>query len=148
MKAIVVFPVWAWAIVHGHKPVENRSWHTQHRGPLLIQASRERDDSREGDARARKMLAALGVTVPDEVPSGAIVGMVNLDDSCEVPAASPDADKRLSHPLATGKVCFLLSRPVVFRKPVPMRGQQKIFDVDAAVVRSALAELGITSTEY
>ena len=69
--------------------------------------------------------------------------MVNLDDSCDAPDHSPGADKRLSHPLATGKVCFLLSKPVAFRKPVPMRGQQKIFDVDAAVVRSALAELGI-----
>ena len=67
MKAIVVYPVWAWAIVHGHKPVENRSWHTQHRGPLLIQASQDTVDSRQGNARARKILAELGVTVPDEV---------------------------------------------------------------------------------
>jgi hypothetical protein len=29
---------WAWAIVHGGKPVENRGWRTAYRGPLLIHA--------------------------------------------------------------------------------------------------------------
>jgi ASCH domain len=29
---------WAWAIIHGGKDVENRSWRTKYRGPLLIHA--------------------------------------------------------------------------------------------------------------
>ena len=37
--ALSVHPHMAWLIVHGFKPVENRNWRTQHRGPLLIHAS-------------------------------------------------------------------------------------------------------------
>jgi hypothetical protein len=29
---------WAWLIVQGHKPIENRTWPTTYRGPLLIHA--------------------------------------------------------------------------------------------------------------
>ena len=39
LKVIVVRQPWAWLIVNGFKDIENRSWKTRHRGPLLIQAS-------------------------------------------------------------------------------------------------------------
>ena len=81
MKAITIHPVWAWAIIHGHKPVENRTWHTRHRGRLAIHASAESSRSRRSDAEAREILASIGVTVPDEIPTGAIVGTVAVVDS-------------------------------------------------------------------
>ncbi len=139
-KALVVYPVWAWAIVHGHKPVENRSWRTRHRGPLLIHAAAKSPESRKGDKDARALLAALGVTAPDEVSDGAIVGRVYLDDCCSLSPDAATTDERLSHPLAIGPVCFLLSQPVAFARPVPMRGQQKIFEVDGEGIRVALGE--------
>ena len=39
MKVIVIRQPWAWLIVNGIKDIENRSWRTRYRGPLLIQAS-------------------------------------------------------------------------------------------------------------
>ena len=39
MKALTVCQPWAWAIVEGHKSVENRRWSTAYRGLLLIQAA-------------------------------------------------------------------------------------------------------------
>jgi hypothetical protein len=39
MKVLVVQQPWAWLIVNKHKDIENRTWKTKHRGPLLIQAS-------------------------------------------------------------------------------------------------------------
>lgn len=39
MKAITIRQPWAWLIVVGAKGVENRSWSTSYRGPLLIHAA-------------------------------------------------------------------------------------------------------------
>ena len=41
-KVIVVRQPWAWLIVNGYKDIENRSWHTNYQGMLLIQASASR----------------------------------------------------------------------------------------------------------
>ena len=43
MKALSVRQPWAWAIVAGWKPIENRTWATDYRGPLLIHAGRRED---------------------------------------------------------------------------------------------------------
>jgi hypothetical protein len=40
MRALSVRPPWAWAIAHADKRIENWSWSTSYRGPLLIHASR------------------------------------------------------------------------------------------------------------
>jgi hypothetical protein len=40
MKALSIRQPWAWLITHGHKPVENRTWETFYRGPVLIHASK------------------------------------------------------------------------------------------------------------
>ncbi|MBX9623810.1 MAG: ASCH domain-containing protein [Gemmataceae bacterium] len=34
---------YAWLLVHGYKPIENRTWSTAHRGPLWIHASKAPD---------------------------------------------------------------------------------------------------------
>lgn len=39
MKAISIRQPWAWLIVNGFKDIENRSWRTKYRGPVLIHAS-------------------------------------------------------------------------------------------------------------
>lgn len=43
MKVISVRQPWANLIVRGVKPVENRTWATAYRGPLLIHASKNYD---------------------------------------------------------------------------------------------------------
>ena len=40
MKALSVRAPWWWAILHG-KPVENRDWHTNFRGVVLLHASKD-----------------------------------------------------------------------------------------------------------
>jgi|ERR1700758_4475866 hypothetical protein len=39
MKVIVIRQPWAWLIVNGFKDIENRSWRTRYRGPLMIHPS-------------------------------------------------------------------------------------------------------------
>jgi ASCH domain len=39
VRVLSIQQPWAWAIVEGHKRVENRTWTTPYRGPVLIHAA-------------------------------------------------------------------------------------------------------------
>jgi hypothetical protein len=67
----------AWLVVAGYKDVENRSWFTNYRGPLLIHAGLK------VDYYGYDMADDLGIDVPEELDIGGIVGMVNLIDIAE-----------------------------------------------------------------
>ncbi|HTV55212.1 MAG TPA: ASCH domain-containing protein, partial [Terriglobia bacterium] len=57
MKALSIRQPWAWLIVNGFKPIENRSWNTNFRGRILIHASLKVD--REGEKWVRKTFPAI-----------------------------------------------------------------------------------------
>jgi len=40
MKALSIRQPWAWLIVNGYKDIENRTWPTKYRGPVLIHAAK------------------------------------------------------------------------------------------------------------
>ncbi len=97
---------WAALIIHGcpdgsFKDVENRSRRTSHRGPLLIHAGLATDPS--------EWNGKLG-----EVPSGAIIGVVDLID-CVQDSASEWAEASSWH--------WLLANPRPLTTPIPARGQ-------------------------
>jgi hypothetical protein len=85
MKAISIQQPWAWAILHAGKRIENRSWSTRWRGPLLIHAGKAWSSSQEGDRRY--LISCFGLDVPQGLPLGGIVGLCDLVD---VITASPD----------------------------------------------------------
>ncbi len=60
---------WAWLIVNGYKDIENRSWRTNHRGPLLIHASSNRS------LTSSKNLAALCQNASVEVEDSRQLGL-------------------------------------------------------------------------
>lgn len=47
MKALSIMQPWAWLIVSGHKDIENRTWRTDFRGPVLIHAGKRFDSCYE-----------------------------------------------------------------------------------------------------
>ncbi len=47
MKALSIQQPWAWLIVAGFKDIENRSWRTSYRGPVLIHAGKKYDGDRD-----------------------------------------------------------------------------------------------------
>jgi len=49
MKAISLWQPWAWAILHAGKDVENRTWPTHHRGPLLLHVAKRRTSTEEAE---------------------------------------------------------------------------------------------------
>lgn len=63
---------WAWAILHADKDVENRSRAINYRGRLLIHAGQRY--APEGD----EWLASLGLEAPADLPTGCIIGSVQV----------------------------------------------------------------------
>lgn len=87
MKALSIRQPWAWLIVHGYKPVENRTWRTSYRGPLLIHAGRAFDG-----AGYDWVLANTSVRIPSYrefigsgLHLGGIVGQAELYDCTDHP---------------------------------------------------------------
>lgn len=76
--ALTIRQPWAWLIAKGHKNIENRSWTTRHRGPLLIHAGMGMS-STEYEVCA-VFAEGLGVKVPpfNDLLRGGIVGYATL----------------------------------------------------------------------
>lgn len=116
MKVIVVRQPWAWLIVNGFKDIENRSWRTKHRGPLLIQASAGLP-TKSGLAEVRLYASKRGAELPAEFEAGGIVGIVHLTD-CVTSSKSKWFE---------GPIGWVLSKPKRLRF-VPLKGQLGLFD--------------------
>ncbi len=110
---------WAWAILEGHKRVENRTWRTHYRGPLLVHAGRSKQSVREG-----LEVCHLHADTPDEgdLVFGAILGRVDVVDCVPIEDLEPD-------PWACGPWCLVLANPEPFAEPIPWKGTLGLFPV-------------------
>lgn len=132
MKALTVCQPWAWAIVHGPKTVENRSWATNYRGPLLIHAGKSRKFLRGG---IDEIAGLHGIDVPvDELVYGAAVGIARLVDCLPSAATARVLESRVlrleENPWAdAGGVHLVLADRRHFTVPIPMAGKLGLFDV-------------------
>jgi hypothetical protein len=131
MKALSIRQPWAWLVVHGHKPVENRTWPTSHRGDTLIHAGLEFDS--EGLQWVQRNFPALEALLPTQYELGGIVGRAQL-------IACTD-----SHPSRwfVGPWGFVMHDA----KPMPLvklRGQLGFFDVPMGPeLHAALQRAGV-----
>jgi hypothetical protein len=80
LRALSVRQPWAWLIVNGFKDIENRSRRTHHRGPLLIHAGSSLDSYAE---KIEWVERKHGISVPLEMDTGGIVGVVDVIDCVE-----------------------------------------------------------------
>ncbi|QTF59120.1 ASCH domain-containing protein [Stutzerimonas frequens] len=78
MKALSIRQPWAWLIVRGHKPLENRSWATSYRGPLLIHAAKGMTRAEYEDAASLCSKAAITLPAFDALERGGIVGQATV----------------------------------------------------------------------
>jgi hypothetical protein len=78
MRAISIQQPWAWLIVNGHKPIENRDWPTKVRGWVAIHASKKFDMNGYGWVLSR--FPKIALPRPDEFERGGIVGRARLTD--------------------------------------------------------------------
>ena len=112
VRALSIMQPWAWLIVAGHKDIENRSWPTSFRGPVLIHAGKRLDPDLE-DAQDWPWRA---IDRPDDFEVGGIVGEAEIVD-CVTASASPSASDRnrrtrASHS-ATSSAAKALSRLIM-----------------------------------
>lgn len=79
-QALSVRQPWAWLIVKGHKPVENRSWWTSFRGRFWVHASKSMSKI-EYEVCRNFVLKEFGLMVPaaSMLPRGGIVGWATLE---------------------------------------------------------------------
>ena len=124
MKALSVRQPWAYFIVQGFKPVENRQWWTQYRGPLLLHAAKgmtrfEYEECMElAAAIVKSTCTAIPLPTFEELERGGIVGQTELVD-CVTNHDSP---------WFAGKFGFVMANatPLPF---LPYKGQLGFFDV-------------------
>ncbi len=140
MKVLSVRQPWAWALIHGGKDVENRSWKTNYRGLLAIHAGKAFDMNRaDWDAYSRGVygepfhLMARGYNQQPDHILGAIIGYVELFDcveswKCDSPwKAGDDPDY----------FCWMVRNPVPLTEPFPIKGQLGIWEVADALLEVA-----------
>lgn len=115
------------------KDIENRTWWTSVRGPVLIHAGKGCDKWDADDYEF--LLADYGIALPsvvERLERGGIVGIAEIVDCVR----SSDS------PWFQGPYGFVLrnSRPLPF---IPYRGQLGFFDVPDEVVEPAFRQLGL-----
>lgn len=76
ITTLTVRQPWAWCLVHGHKPVENRSWKTNIRGWVAIHAAKATPLQDDCDSIVKR----FGLVLPDDFETGRIVGFVKIVD--------------------------------------------------------------------
>lgn len=126
-KALTIDPLWVWAIFRKLKIVENRSWSTKYRGPLVIHAGL----NTKRDPFIRDWIRANTLHIPpspEDVArdiAGRCVGVVTLVD-CVPFDQVPERESEF----AIGPVCWRLANPVEFEQPFHATGKQGLWTID------------------
>lgn len=113
---------WAWCIVQGYKPVENREWSTKYRGRILVHAgitmARHYYDEVRADLEADGLLPPGVLPGYEDLQRGGVVGATTITDCVTTHASG----------WFTGTFGFVCqdSRPLPF---YPVKGQLGFFDV-------------------
>lgn len=132
LRGLTIKQPWASLIAQGHKTIENRTWSTAHRGPLVIVAGRTTDP--EG----LKLATRLGIELDQKLPTG-LVCVVDLVDVRPVSDLTPEERR---DPFASGPYCWTLKRPRLLKAPVLYPGNVRLIRVPwSKVVRSLPADV-------
>jgi len=147
LKAISLWQPWASLWLSRHKRHETRHWATRHRGKLLVHAAKhfERDVDRD---LAELLKDEFGRDWARDLPTGALLGIVDLEDCIATEELRPVDPERMADDAISDLVCgdfgdgrFGWRRGptfIRFRDPVPYRGYQGLFNVPWADIAEAM----------
>jgi hypothetical protein len=124
MKTLSVKAWWAWALIHGSKRVENRTWRTNYRGSLAIHASL----NRRGFKSDREFFPELPAIA--DLEFGAVIGTLELLDCIpldQLDETSHDAGDRR---YAVGPWLWITAEPRALIRPFPCLGHLSFFNVE------------------
>jgi len=150
MRALTIKQPWAWAIAHGSKRIENRSWPTAYRGEIAIHAGARSgwDHVAEDSPLLRQEWRRLGHLAAhlernsEWIDFGAVIAVARIadchDGALEQGECSDWANRWDFH--------WVLAQVRPLTDPVPCRGALGLWrlpgDVEAAVRAQADAEAG------
>jgi len=122
LETISIQQPWAWLIVSGQgKDVENRTrWNYKHIGRVRIHAGKTIDTDPDRFPRQRKLIEELGIDLPDNLPTGCLVGEATIT------GVVTESDS----PWFEGPVGITLADPIAYTEPIPCRGMLGIFQAD------------------
>ena len=122
MPAISIQQPWAWLIVSGQgKDIENRTrWNYKHIGRVRIHASKTIDTDPDRFPRQRKLIEELGIDIPDNLPTGCLVGEATIT-GIVTESESPSVE---------GKTGIELADPIAYKNPFPYGGMLGIFETE------------------
>lgn len=129
--ALSIQQPWAWLIVNGFKDIENRSWSTRFRGPVLIHAGKQFDADARDDL-GHGVHPVIGGSLAEDIVErwrlegfgrqlGGIVGTAEIVECCTYSTS----------PWFVGDYGFVIrnARPLPF---MPVKGALGFFRVDYA----------------
>jgi len=135
MNALTICQPYAELIICGEKRVENRTWTTGYKGPLLIHAG-----------KSRQWLDSYK-PLPAHMDYGVVIGVVQLRGCIRFRRRIPlhavilEAWPWLDgHPHCMGPYCWILEDAFRFPHPVPFPGRQRLFDVPSGLVATGLSQ--------
>ena len=144
ISAITISQPWAWLISKGIKTVENRSWLSPAKGPILIHAGKGRqyvDD--DGSWLDEDWIDKLNVPTWRDIPKGAVVAVAEMFACLPLRAVErtygPGSPER---EWAEGPYCFMLRNIRELPEPVSWRGGQGWWCVPPELVARVEAQLG------
>ena len=115
MKVLTIKQPWATLIMQGDKRFEFRSWQTKYRGDLLIHAGKGID---------KEAMERLSKYIPEDLPSGKILGKVTLVDCVKM---SPDIYTDSSFKENYG---WQLENVTVFDEPIEAKGKLSLWEYE------------------
>lgn len=118
---------WGWHVLRSNKQIENRTWTTNYRGPLLIHDAKSW--SRDATLCAAIATGRDFVSSPGAYPTG-ISGVVDVVGCCTQQQNSLRAECGCGPWAMVYQAHWLLANPIVFGEPIPCRGAQKLWSID------------------
>lgn len=128
MRALTLKREWAWLVAAGHKRIENRSWTTPYRGPLMIHAGKASDPA------AAALCERLGIALPKVLPRSELICVVDLVDIIELSGLDGPRDD----PFAVGPWCWILENVRLLESPIACGGLLGLWTPPAEFQTAAL----------
>ena len=128
-KALSLKQPFAWLIANGYLLVDDRSWGTQYRGPLLIHASK---GLYEAYYDYLKSSTDIPIPTKDKLEYGGVVGLANLVLCChprELPADISSEQRAHFSGVNHESFGFLFDQASPL-KLLPCRGKLGIFEIN------------------
>lgn len=150
MKALTLWQPWATLIAIGEKTIETRGWKTEYRGPLAIHAAVRPPRPDEFNREIAKALLAKDYRSPEELPLGAIVATVVLQDVFPTRQLElPDLDEDLVRGVpdleyaygdfTPGRYGWRIGSVMPVDPVVPIKGARNLWDVPPEIASNLIA---------